>query len=143
LPEVTLTGGVGGTIVVGYGVSAGTGIYLTLGGGKTSFDFGFYVTYGKGYGFDPSAGGSVGYNKGSSDALRGQASNVNMAVALADVGVGGTTTYSGGQYSGASYGIAIKGVPSIAGGTASVTNMTTCTIGISNLRNGTSQSFCK
>jgi filamentous hemagglutinin len=143
LPEVTLTAGVGGTLVLGYGISGGVGAYFTPGGGKTSFDFGFYVTYGTGYGFDPSAGGSVGYNKGGSDALRGPSANVNTAVALADVGVGGTVAYSGGQYSGASFGIGIKGVPSVAGGTASVTNTTTCTVGFSNLKNGISQAFCK
>jgi len=75
--------------------------------------------------------------------LRGVASNVNIAVALADLGIGGSVTYSNGQATGASYGIGIKGVPSVAGGTASVTNMTTCTFGISNIKSGMAQAICK
>ncbi|MEM5446534.1 hypothetical protein [Paraburkholderia guartelaensis] len=143
LPAVTAVAGVGGTFVLGYGISAGVGFYLTPGFGNTNFDAGFYATYGTGYGFDPSAGGSVGFNKGSAADLRGVASNVNTAVSLADVGVGGSVTYSNGQATGASYGVAIKGVPSVAGGTASVTNMTTCTLGISNITSGLTQSICK
>jgi len=102
-----------------------------------------YATYGTGYGFDPSLGGSVGFNKGSAADLRGVASNVNAAVSFADAGVGGSVTYSNGQATGASYGIGIKGVPSVAGGTTSVTNMTTCTFGISNARSGFTQALCK
>jgi filamentous hemagglutinin len=143
LPTVTYTVGVGGTIVIGYGGSAGVGIYATPGSGKTQFDAGLYATYGTGYGFDPSLGGSVGFNKGSAADLRGVASNVNAAVSFADAGVGGSVTYSNGQATGASYGIGIKGVPSVAGGTTSVTNMTTCTFGISNARSGFTQALCK
>jgi len=143
LPPVTFTAGVGGTMVFGYGGSVGAGVYVTPGFGNTSFDAGVYGTYGTGYGFDPSAGGAVGFNKGSAADLRGVASNVNTAAAIADLGIGGSVTYSAGQATGASYGIGIKGVPSVAGGTASVTNMTTCTFGISNAKSGFTQSICK
>ena len=143
MPSVTFTVGIGGTIVVGYGGSAGAGVYATPGSGKTPFDAGFYATYGTGYGFDPSLGGSIGFNNGNASGLRGVASNVNTAVSFGDVGVGGSVTYSNGQATGGSYGIGIKGVPSVAGGTTSVTNMTTCTFGISNARSGFTQTLCK
>jgi filamentous hemagglutinin len=140
---VTLSAGVGGTFVLGYGVSVGAGIYLTPGFGNTTFDVGLYATYGTGYGFDPSVGGAVGFNKGGTPDFRGTASNVNTALALGDLGIGDSVTYSNGQATGGSYGIGIKGVPSVAGGTTSVTNMTTCTLGVSNIKNGLAQSICK
>ena len=143
LPSVTFTAGVSGTAVVGYGGSVGVGVYFTRGSPNTAFDAGIYGTYGTGYGFDPSVGAAVGFNKGSASDLRGVASNVNTAVALADIGIGGSVTYNNGQPTGASYGIGIKGVPSVAGGTASVTNMTTCTFGVSNIKSGLAQSLCK
>lgn len=65
--------------------------------------------------FDPSIGAAVGFNKGNAADLRGLAWNVNIAVALADLGIGGSVTYSNGQSTGASYGIGSKGVPSVAG----------------------------
>jgi len=142
-PSVTYTAGIGGTVVVGYGGSTGVGVYFTPGFGNTTFDAGIYGTCGTGYGFDPSIDAAVGFNKGNVSDLRGVASNVNIAVALADLGIGGSVTYSNGQATGASYGIGIKGVPSVAGGTASVTNMTTCTFGISNIKSGMAQAICK
>jgi filamentous hemagglutinin len=143
LPAVTFTVGPSGTFVLGYGVSAGAGVYLTPGFGKSTFDAGIYATYGTGYGFDPSLALSTGFNKGSAADLRGVASNSNLGAAFADVGVGGSVTYAGGQATGGSYSFGIKGVPSVAGGTASVTNMTTCTFGISNIASGFTQALCK
>jgi filamentous hemagglutinin len=143
LPAVTFTAGVGGTMVVGYGGSVGAGVYFTPGFGNTTFDAGFYGTYGTGFGFDPSLGGAIGFNKGSAADLRGVASNVNTAAAIGDVGIGGSVTYSNGQATGGSWGIAIKGIPSVVGGTASVTKMTTCTVGFSNIKSGLTQLICQ
>ena len=143
LPPTTFTVGPGGTVVLAYGVSGGAGFYLTPGFGKSSFDVGAYVTYGTGYGFDPSASWSWGANKGSAADLRGTASNVNLGFAIGEVGPGITTSYANGQVTGGAFSVGIRGVPSVAGGTASVTNMTTCTFGISNLKSGLTQSLCK
>ena len=143
LPAVTFTAGPSGTYILGYGVSAGAGFYLTPGFGNSSFDMGAYVTYGTGYGFDPSASLGAGFNKGSAADLRGAASNVNLGFAVGPIGGGESTTYVNGHVTGAGLSVGLKGVPSVVGGTASVTNMTTCTFGLSNIQSGFAQTLCK
>ncbi|AMP12003.1 hemagluttinin repeat family protein [Collimonas arenae] len=128
---LTFTVGPNGTIVVGYGVSAGAGVYLTL--GQNTFDTGSYWTYGKGFGFDPSASIALGANKGTAADLRGQSTNINLGVDFGGVGASGTTVITNGQVAGGAYNLGIRGIPAVPGGTASTTLMTTCTVGISNV----------
>lgn len=55
---------------------------------------------------------------------------------------GGGITYVNGEATWANVAIGLKGVPSVAGGTASITRMKTCTLGWSNVKSGFSQSLC-
>lgn len=130
-------------MVLGYGISAGGGVYLTPGFGNSAFDFGGYLTYGTGYGFDPSASISGAVNTGGSADLRGVASNANLGFAIGAFGAGESTTYVDGKIAGVGGSVGIKGVPAVAGGTGSITNMRTCTLGLSNIQSGFSQAFCK
>jgi len=136
----TATLGVGGTGILGYGGTAGIGLYVN------KSDAGLYVFKGTGYGFDPSFGIQTGMVNWDASLLRANTTYINLGVDFGGVGAGGSIVTLNNEVVGGTLNLGIRGVPAMPGGTASATKATTCTLGASNFisyLNGQSQSFCQ
>jgi hypothetical protein len=125
--------GVNGTLAIIGGGTLGAGLYGNLGGGSSNFDLGVQWDAGRGFGFDPSLGGTVGYNQGPVGSFRGSSTNINLGIDFGGVGGGATTIVTDGHVTGGAYDFGFRSVPVMPGATASVMNVTTCTFGLSNV----------
>jgi hypothetical protein len=128
-PSNTLTWGVGGTYSLGVGATAGAGVYWNPGNGGSELDYGLYGYFGKGYGFDASIGGNIGYTVGGSSNLAGLSTVFSPGISFGDIGGGVSISMSDGKYSGFTYNYGLKWIPIPplpAGATFTVMKPRTC-----------------